>query len=315
MFGYVLKRLFSSTLIILALSAIVFITTRTLLSGNEATSLAGPKASAADVAAIAHKLGLDQPIVLQYLGWLSKVVRGDFGVSPLSGQSNSDLIAQQAPISLELAVFSLIITVAIGIPIGVLTAGSSGKRSDWGTRIPLLVAFAIPGFVSGALLLLVATRYIPALYSAVYIPFGDDPLGNLQMMFLPALSVGIPTSALIAQMTRSSMLEVLSQPHIATARTHGIPEWKIKYVYALKASLPPILTLVGVVFGLLIGSLFITEDIFSLPGLGRGVLDAISSRDVGALEAQVVVMAALFILGNLIVDIVIPMVDRRIVRD
>jgi peptide/nickel transport system permease protein len=308
------KRFVGAAVIMVLLSVIIFMGGHSLLPGNEANILAGPKATAAQVQSIAHHLGLDRSIPSQYLTWLTHVLRWDFGVSPVSGERNSTVIAQQAPISLELGLYTMVIATVVGIPLGVLTASTKRKGADWGVRLPLLVTFAIPGFVSGSVLLYLVARYVPGLYSASYTPFSEYPIYNLRMMLVPALSVGIPTAALITQMTRSTMLEVLTQPHIATSRANGIPEWKIRYVYALKAALPPILTLEGFMFGLLIGNLFIVENIYSLPGLGRGVLDSIANRDFSLLEAQALVLALAFIVGNLVVDILVPLVDRRIVR-
>ncbi|MCM2389914.1 ABC transporter permease [Streptomyces albipurpureus] len=311
---YLAKKLTGAAGVLLALSALVFFAGRGLVPGSAASVIAGAKASPETIAAIERDLGLDQPLYQQYLDWLWGTLRGDFGVSPISGQENLDVIAQQAPISFELALIGLVIAVAVGLPVGVIAATHSGKGIDWGIRIPLLVVFAFPGFVSGSAALYVAAQYLTNMYSASYIPFSESAVGNLQTMLLPALAVGIPTAPLVAQMTRSSMIEVLAQPHITTARTNGIAEWRIRYVYALRAALPPVLTLIGFIFGFLVGGLFIVEEIFSLPGLGRGVLDSISNRDFSQLTAQALVIAGTFILGNLLVDIALPFVDRRIIH-
>ncbi|MEV7781565.1 ABC transporter permease [Kitasatospora sp. NPDC088351] len=311
---YLAKKLTSAVGVLLALSALVFFAGRGLVPGNAAAVIAGAKASPETLAAIEHKLGLDQPLYRQYLDWLTGALHGDFGVSPLSGQDNLQVIAQQAPVSFELALMGLLIAVAIGLPVGVIAATRSGKGLDWGIRIPLLVVFAFPGFVSGSVALYLSAHFLTNLYSASYIPFSDNGIGNLQTMLMPALAVGIPTAPLVAQMTRSSMIEVLAQPHITTARTNGIAEWRIRYVYALRTALPPVLTLIGFIFGFLVGGLFIVEEIFSLPGLGRGVLASISNRDFSQLTGQALVIAAAFILGNLLVDIALPFVDRRIIN-
>ncbi|MFJ2780596.1 ABC transporter permease [Kitasatospora sp. NPDC087315] len=311
---YLAKKLTSAVGVLLALSALVFFAGRGLVPGNAAAVIAGAKASPETLAAIEHKLGLDQPLYRQYLDWLTGALHGDFGVSPLSGQDNLQVIAQQAPVSFELALMGLLIAVAIGLPVGVIAATRSGKGLDWGIRIPLLVVFAFPGFVSGSVALYLSAHFLTNLYSASYIPFSDNGIGNLQTMLMPALAVGIPTAPLVAQMTRSSMIEILAQPHITTARTNGIAEWRIRYVYALRTALPPVLTLIGFIFGFLVGGLFIVEEIFSLPGLGRGVLASISNRDFSQLTGQALVIAAAFILGNLLVDIALPFVDRRIIN-
>jgi len=309
-----MRKILGSAVVLLVLSALVFMAGRGLAPGDPARVIAGPKASPATLAAIRHSLGLDQPVWRQYLSWLGHAVTGNFGTSPISGQSNTTVIMQQAPVSFELAIMALIIAILIGLPVGVLSATRSGSWVDWTMRIPLLVIFAFPAFVTGSAAIYVATHYLTFLYSASYIPFTDGWVANLQTMLLPALAVGIPTAPLITQMTRSSMIEVLQTPYVTTARTNGIAPWRVTYVYALRAALPPVLTLIGFIFGLLVGGLFIVEQIFSLPGLGRGILDSISHRDFSQVTGQALVLAAAFILGNLVVDLLLPLVDRRIVR-
>ncbi|WP_283135058.1 ABC transporter permease [Rhizohabitans arisaemae] len=311
---YLTRKLAGAFGVLFVLSALIFFAGRGLVPGNLATTLAGPKASQEAIAAIERELGLDLPIYQAYLDWLAGVLRGDLGTSPLSGQANLDVIAQQVPVSLELSLMGLFFAVLIGIPIGVMAANRAGSGTDWGIRLPLLIVFAFPAFVSGSAALYLATHYLTNLYSPSYIPISDNLVANLQTMLLPALAVGIPTAPLVSQMTRSSMIEVLAQPYIATARTNGISEWRITYQYALRAALPPVLTLIGFIFGLLVGGLFIVEQIFSLPGLGRGILSAISNRDFSQVTAQAMVIAGVFILGNLLVDLALPFVDRRILR-
>ncbi|MCW2751867.1 MAG: transporter permease, partial [Aeromicrobium sp.] len=207
MFLYVLKKLAGAAGVLLALSALVFFAGRGLAPGNPAKVIAGAKASPATIAAIEHQLGLDKPIWRQYVDWLTSALHGNFGVSPISGQNNLDVIGQQAPISFELGIMGLLIAIIIGIPIGVIAANRAGTVTDWAIRVPLLVVFAFPAFVSGSVALYVATHYLTNLYSASYIPFSDNPGANLQTMLLPALAVGIPTAPLVSQMTRSSMIE------------------------------------------------------------------------------------------------------------
>ncbi|MFD9427021.1 MULTISPECIES: ABC transporter permease [unclassified Streptomyces] len=311
---YTIRKLTGAAAVLLVLSGLVFMAGRALTPGDPAQLIAGPRASAETVENIRHALGMDQPLFTQYLDWLGSAVQGDLGTSPFSGQANRDVIAEQAPVSFELALMGLLIAVAIGIPAGVYVATRAKSVRVWFVRLPLLAAFAFPAFVSGSFALYIATHYLTDLYSPNYIPISDGLTANVQTMLLPALAVGIPTAPLIMQMTRSSMLEVLSAAHISTARTNGIAEWRITYMYALRAALPPVLTLIGMIFGLLVGGLFIVEQIFSLPGLGRGILDSLELRDFSQATGQALVLAAAFILGNLVVDLMLPLVDRRIAR-
>ena len=314
MLWFIVRRLVSAALISVAVSAVVFFGGKGLAPGNIVTVLVGSEgASPEQIDALNRKFGLDKPLVVQYLDWLYGAIHGDFGISLISRESVSSIIGQQAPVSLELALFALIIATGIGVPIGILAAVRSGGRAGWAMRLPFLIIFGVPVFVAGTVFVLVTARFLPFFYSATYVPITEDFYSNLVALFLPALSAGLPTSALVIQMTRVAMLDSLAQPYIVMARAKGVPVWKIHYLHALKAAFGPILTLIGFQFGILLGSLFVVEEIFSLPGLGRGVLGAIGSRDFGVVQAQVLVIAIVFILGNLIVDIVQPIIDRRIV--
>jgi peptide/nickel transport system permease protein len=312
--AYVLKRLAASVVVLLVLSALIFFAGRGLIKGNPATVLAGSKATPERVAELEHELGLDQPIVVQYLDWLGGVLRGDFGTSPISGLTTTEVLRQQIPVSFELAVLSLVVAVAIGVPLGVVAAKRAGSALDVSIRVPMILLFAIPGFITGTIAIVLATSVFTNLYSPTYIRFEDSPMGNLQTMILPAVAVGIPTAPLIMQMTRAAMIEMLQQPFVASARGNGLSSRLVTYGYALRAALPPIVTFVGFTFGTLIGGLLIVEQIFSLPGLGRGMLQSIGSRDFIQLNAQAMVLAGSFIAANLVVDLLVPALDRRIAR-
>lgn len=314
MMKYIFGRIVSSVAVLFVLSVLIFFAGRGLIEGNPATIIAGTKATPERVAELERELGLDQPIVIQYLDWLWGVVRGDFGVSPFSGLKTTEVLQQQAPVSFELAILSLVVAVLIGVPLGVIAAKRARTAVDVSIRIPMILLFAIPGFITGTLAILLATSFLTNLYSPTYIRFEDNPLGNLQTMLLPAIAVGIPTAPLIMQMTRASMLEVLQQPFVSAARVNGLSNSLVTYGYALRAALPPILTFVGFTFGALIGGLLIVEQIFSLPGLGRGILQSIGTRDFVQLNAQAMVLAGSFIAANLIVDLLVPALDRRIAR-
>lgn len=311
---YILKRIAASVVVLFVLSAVIFFSGRGLIKGNPAAILAGSKATDEQIASLEHKLGLDKPIIVQYLDWLGGVIRGDFGTSPISGLKTTAVLQQQMPVSFELAVLSLIVAIAIGVPLGVIAAKRAGSAVDVSIRVPMILLFAIPGFISGTIAIILATSVLPNLYSPTYISFEDSPIGNLQTMILPALAVGIPTAPLIMQMTRASMIEVLQQPFVASARVNGLADRLVVYGYALRAALPPIVTFIGFTFGALIGGLLIVEQIFSLPGLGRGILQSIGTRDFIQLNAQAMVLAGSFIAANLIVDLLVPALDRRIAR-
>jgi peptide/nickel transport system permease protein len=314
MLKHILNRLGTSAILIVLLTAMIFFAGRGLVPGSLASQIVGPKASPAAIAAVEHELGLDRPVYVQYFDWLLHALKGDFGTSPITGLSTTQVLAQQTPISLELALFALLIAVVIGVPLGVLAATRANSAVDSAVRAPMIVLFAVPGFIMGSLFVYFAGTFLTDFYSPIYIPFRQDPVQNLRMMMLPAFAVGIPTAPLIMQMTRGAMIETLGQPFVVAARCNGLSSRMVTYGYALRAALPPILTFIGFMFGTLIGGLVIVEQIFNLPGLGRGILQSIASRDFVQLVAQAAILAASFIGANLTVDLVIPFLDRRIGR-
>lgn len=309
---YVARRIGTSAAMMLVLSIILYVVIQREVPGNEASILAGNDATTAQVHAIEVHLGLTKPILLQYLTWLGHALRGNFGTSAISGLKVTSVIAQQAPVSLELALLGLVIATLVGIPIGLVAGILAGTKWDVILRIPFLVIYSLPFFVSGALLLLGASKYLPSVYSSTYVSLSSDPSGNLRAMVLPAIAVGLPVAGLLVQMTRATVAEVLTQPHIITARAVGLSRWRLYGVYTLKAASLPILSLEGFLFGLLIGGVVVIEDVFSLPGLGRGLLNSISNRDFIELEAQVLIIALTFIVGNLLADLAAPIIDKRI---
>jgi peptide/nickel transport system permease protein len=314
MLKHILNRLGTSAILIVLLTAMIFFAGRGLVPGSLASQIVGPKASPAAIAAVEHELGLDRPVYVQYFDWLLHALKGDFGTSPITGLSTTQVLAQQTPISLELALFALLIAVVIGVPLGVLAATRANSAVDSAVRAPMIVLFAVPGFIMGSLFVYFAGTFLTDFYSPIYIPFRQDPVQNIRMMMLPAFAVGIPTAPLIMQMTRGAMIETLGQPFVVAARCNGLSSRMVTYGYALRAALPPILTFIGFMFGTLIGGLVIVEQIFNLPGLGRGILQSIASRDFVQLVAQAAILAASFIGANLTVDLVIPFLDRRIGR-
>jgi len=287
-----------------------------LVPGNEANILAGSYAATpATVHAIEVRLGLTRPLVVQYWSWLKAIVlHGNFGTSPISGIKITHMIAQEAPVSLELALFGLLIATVIGIPIGVLAGISRSQRVSVCLRIPFLVVYALPFFVIGAVLLLLSADYFHAVYAAVYVPLTTSLTGNLHSIFLPSLAVGLPVAGLLVQMTRGAVSDVLSQPHVVTGRAIGLTRRRLYGLYVLKAALLPIISLEGFLYGILIGGVVVVEQVFSLPGLGRGLLNSIETRDFLELEAQLIVIAAAFIVGGILADLVAPLVDRRVIR-
>ena len=311
MIRFVAERLIGLVLVLFVVSAVVFFL-GTFIPGDAATILVGSEgATPEQFERVREELGLNDPLIVQYGNWMKGVVRGDFGTSPITGRSVNDEIKSQFPVSMELTLLATILSTVIGLPLGIFAAIHANRVTDFIIRTTLLVTFSVPIFVAGILLLLIGSRWLGPLYTSTYTPISEGIGKNLQSMILPTLSIAIPVSAMTMQMTRTSMLEMLNRPFITTASAKGARRRNILYIHALKNAMSPILTLLGFQFGILLGGLFVVETIFSLPGLGRGLLTAISQRDYLLVMAGTMVIAATFVIVNVIVDLTYPILDPR----
>lgn len=299
-------------LVLFVVSMVIFFI-GTLIPGDLATILVGSEgATPEQFQEVRERLGFNDPLVVQYGRWIGGVLQGDFGISPITGRSVNSEIANQLPVSLELTLLAMVFSTVIGIPLGIVAAVHANKVWDFVIRTALLVVFSVPIFVAGILLLLVGSRYFGPLYTSTYTPISESITGNLQSMFLPVVSISVPVAAMTMQMTRTAMLETLGQPYITMAKAKGAKRRSILYVHALKNAMPPVLTLVGFQFGILLGGLFVVEAIFSMPGLGRGLLVAIGQRDFPLVMALTMVISAAFVFVNALVDVAYPILDPRL---
>ena len=256
-------------------------------------------------------LGLDKPLPVQYIRWLGQALQGDFGTSPITGRNVTADLAQQIPVSVELALLCLFFSTLLGLPAGILAAVHANRRLDVLIRSQLLIAFSVPTFVVGILVLLVGSRVAPDLFRMSFTAWSQDPMAHIRSMVMPLLTITIPITAMTMQMTRSAMLEVLGDPFIVTARASGVRLKRIYDLHALRNALPPIITFIGFQFGVMLGGLIVVEQIFSLPGLGRGMLEAISTRDYPMVTATTLVFAVSFVLINALIDMLYPVLDPR----
>jgi peptide/nickel transport system permease protein len=312
---FVAEKFVGLVLVLFAVSVIVYFLGRGVAPGNIGTVIIGVDgATPAQIAHVRHQLGLDRPMYISYLLWLEHAAHFDFGYSPISKLSVTSQLRQEVPISLELAVLSIALTTLIGVPLGVVTATHSSRTVNTAIRCASLTIFSIPVFLSGILLLWLAAKYLPSLYQISYVPISSSLVGNLKCMVLPVIAVALPTSALTMQMTRSAMLEALSEPYVLMAHAKGARVWRIRYLHALKNALPAVITLQGFLMGAFLGGLVVVENVFALPGLGRGIVTAISQRDFQLLIPQVLVIAVFFVLSNTLVEIIHPLLDKRLVR-
>jgi peptide/nickel transport system permease protein len=304
--------------LLLAVSIVVFAMVR-ILPGDVATLMvAGGQDSGAvsrneeTIQAIRRSLNLDQPLHVQYALWLAQVARGDLGQSYWTKRPIVEEIGRALPVTLELTVLSLLISVVIGLPLGVVSAVRQDTPLDYTGRLFSIGALSLPDFWIGTMLVLFPLLWFGWIPTIRYTPLLADPWANMQQMIFPAVALGVHNSGPIMRITRSSMLEVLRQDYVRTAWAKGLREARIVWSHALKNAGIPVLSLVGVRLGRLLSGTVVLEQIFVLPGLGLLVLGAITERDYPLLQGAIVLFAAIFLVINLIVDVLYAWVDPRI---
>ena len=287
----------------------------TIVPGNIALQVTGTKGATPEhIAAVRRSLGLDQPFFTRYWHWLTGALHGNFGVSPISGRPIAPDLLAALPVSFEVACLGLLCALLLGVPIGVLAATHKDSWLDRILRGTSLALLSIPSFVLAALLVWLGARYVAPLYSSFYVRPTESLGENLRSVFLPCLAIALALIGMIAQMTRTSLAEVLGLPYITSARAHGIPEGEIRYVHGLKPALSPVLTLSGVLLGTMVGGLIITERVFNLPGLGSMLVAAIRNRDFMTVVPATMIIVVVYILLNTLVDLLYPVLDPRLRR-
>jgi len=258
------------------------------------------------------KYGLDQPVYVQYANWVGQIVQGNFGMSLRNNEPVLGTIFRRLPLTAELAVLSVLLSALVAVPLGVISAVKRNSATDFVVRLVAMVGLSMPNFWLAAMLLLVTGvvfHWQPGLLLA---PPWVDPWSNLQQMAMPVIALSLALMAIVMRMTRSSLLEVLRQEYIQTARAKGLVTSAIMIRHALKNAFIPVLTVLGVQFGALLGGTVVIEVIFGLPGIGRLVIDAISARDYPMLQGTVLFIASIFALVNLLVDVAYAYLDPRI---
>jgi len=298
---------------LIGMSIIIFLMLR-LLPGDIVDIIAGTDAQTDSAARerLRDAMGLSDPLWLQYVNWIGDLLRGDPGTSMRSGQPVSDLLATALPITIELAVLAVVIATVVAIPLGVISAVRRDTGLDYVSRVVGLIGLSLPNFWIATLLLLFTSKAFGWVPSISYIPITEDPIGNLKQFGLPAFAVAIQLMAIIMRMTRTTMLEVLSQDYVRTARAKGLGERLVVYRHALRNALIPVITVIGFQLGALLGSSAIIEVIFGLNGVGNTLLQAIFNRDYPLVQAAVLYLAVVFVLVNLAVDFMYAVLDPRI---
>ncbi|MFB7139370.1 nickel ABC transporter permease [Gottfriedia sp. NPDC056225] len=313
MAALILRRLFQLFLLLLGISFLVFASMH-LAPGDPAAVIGGPTATKADLNAIRESLGLNDPFFVQYWHYLSGVLHGNFGYSFQTKQSVAEAISIRFPNTLSLAIASMVVAVIIGVVTGIISALKQNSWMDVSSTIIALAGISVPNFWLGAILILIFGVNLQIL------PVGglDSPIwtiAGLKQIILPAIALGTASAAMIARMSRSSMLEVIRADYIRTARAKGVKEKSIVWIHALKNSMIPVITVIGLNFGFLLGGTIITEQVFAINGVGRLMIDAIASRDFPMVQGAVLLVATLFVIVNLFVDILYVFIDPRISYD
>jgi len=313
MTGLIIRRFIQLLLLLLGISFLVF-GSMYIAPGDPAAIIAGPTATASDLEAIRVEMGLDRPFLIQYVDYLGGVLQGDFGYSYQTGQSVMDAIVTRFPNTLKLSIASMVVATIIGIVAGIVAAMKQNSWLDISSTTIALLGVSIPNFWLGTMLILAFAVNLP------WFPVGGlnasiFTLQGIKELILPAITLGTASAALIARMSRSSMLEVIRSDYIRTARAKGVRRKSVIWIHALRNALIPVITIIGINFGSLLGGTIITEQVFAINGVGRLMIDAIASRDFPIVQGTVLLVAAIFVVVNLIVDIIYAVVDPRISYD
>ena len=316
--GYLARRLITFPLVMLGASVVVFFAIR-LVPGDAITAMLGTEAGLLtdqQRAALAAYFGIDRGWVAQYGSWLLDVVRGNLGISVTYGRPVLEVLLECFPLTLELALLSMLVALGIGLPAGIFAATRNDTASDLLVRVLAMLGQSTPSFVVGLLAIYFLSAGFGVLPSmGEYIGFFQDPWRNLGQMILPALTLGLAFAASVTRVSRSAMLDVLADDYVRTARSKGASARRVVWRHALPNALIPIVTLTGVEFGYLLGGAVLVEQIFALPGLGRTILVAILQRDYALVEGGTLFVALNFMIVNLLVDLAYAALDPRIRLD
>ena len=308
---FLVRRALISALTLLLISLIVFAGVR-MIPGDPARVLAGTDTDAAGLQEIREKYGLNDPLPVQYLRWLGLALRGDLGESIRTRQPVAATVAIKLPITIELTCLSLLVALAIALPAGIIAAVRRNSVWDVAASAVSLCGVSIPNFWLGIMLILLVSVRLGWLPASGFVPLGEDPLGNLRRMVMPAFVLGTGLAAVLMRQTRNAMIEVLSQDYIRTARAKGLAQPAVVIRHALRNGLIPVVTILGLQMGALMGGAVVTEQIFVLPGFGRLIVEAVFTRDYPLVQGVVLITASSYVLINLLVDVSYTILNPRI---
>lgn len=314
MFNYIVKRVLSLIPVLFVVSIAIFLLIH-ITPGDPASIVLGIDASEEQINELRHQLGLDLPIYEQYIRWVLGVFQGDFGTSYFSNEPVTTSIFEHIKPTLSLAIFAQIITILIAIPLGIAAANRRGTVADQSIMGVSLLGMSIPSFLLGLLLILLFGVKLGWLPIAGYQPLSAGLLTHLQYLIMPAISLGAIQAALVARMTRTSMLEVLNTNFIKTAQAKGVKNRAIIYKHALRNAFLPILTVIGQTFGILIAGAVVTETIFNIPGIGQLIINSVERRDYAVIQGVVLFVTLSYVFINLVIDLLYGFIDPRVRLD
>ena len=312
---FLLGRLVDLAIVLFGVSVIVFLMIRMIPGDAVAVMLgANTEITPERIAELERRLGLDQPILVQYIGWIGGVFRGDLGTSIWTGRPVSQEIGANIWPTLELTLLSVLVGAGLAVPLGCFMAQARGGVAEVLVRVGAIAGLTMPSFWLGIVAIFLVSRFFPGATALGYVPFSEDPLGNLQRMLLPVFALALPMLANLSRLVRSAMLDALGQDYIRTARSKGAGNLRVVYWHALRNALIPFITSVGVATGYLLGGAIVIEQVFAIPGLGQLVLGAISERNYPLVQSSILVLTFTFVLVNFLVDILYAVIDPRVTQ-
>ena len=310
MLSFIGRRLLLAVPTLVLVSVFTF-SLQKLLPGDPVLTLAGEERSPEILQFLRHKYHLDEPVPVQYARWIGGVLHGDLGFSLKTDQPVTQLIATKLPVTIELAIFAMLIAFAIGIPAGVLAAVRKGSAIDLGANVAALSGISVPPFWLGVLMILLFAVKLHWLPASGFVPLREDPLQNLRTMLMPSLVIGAALAASLMRHTRGAMLAVLRADYIRTARAKGLLAPAVILKHAFRNALVPIVTLTTLLFGELIGGAVLTEQVFTIPGFGKLIVDAVFTRDYAVVQGVVLCVACAFVFLNLLADVLYVLINPR----
>jgi len=311
MWYYVTKRILATLPVMGVVAVIVFLLLR-LSPGDPAAIIAGDDATSEDIAKIREHLGLDRPLLTQFVRWIGQLATGDFGNSIYLERPVLGLILERVEPTLALSVTTIIFAVVLAVPIGVLAAWRAGTWIDQAIMALSVLAFSVPVFLIGYGLVIGFSLTLELLPVQGFVSLSEDPVAFLRHLVLPTVALGLVYTALIARITRATMLETLNEDFIRTARAKGLGEPRVLILHSLKNASVPIVTTIGTGIALLIGGVVVTESVFAVPGIGRLTIDAVLQRDYPVIQGVILVVAGFYVLVNLLIDLTYSLLDPRI---